>query len=1047
VAASPSSIAGEFAGRYSVDREIGRGATSVVYLARDLDYGRMVAIKVLRPELLDSGAADRFLREIRVTAQLHHPNIVPVLHSGESDGRLFFVLPYLDGGTLRARLEREKQLPIADAVAIAVTIAGALSNAHEKNLLHRDVKPENILFTGGQACLADFGIARAIVRATGEGTTSTGLVRGTVAYMSPEQASGDHEYDGRSDLYSLACVLYEMLAGIPAFVGPTPQAIAAQRLVHEPRPVRVYRPTVSSELETVLQRALATSPADRYQTVQEFVDALMGVPTAPTREQFAGRVHARRSTLALIAVIAAIGVVTVATPWMRVWDRLAVNWETLDTTRIAVLPFDDARIGDVSAQTLLGESMRRWKGISLVESFAIGDAVRRFGSATTVDDARRIARRVGAGRFVRGHIVETGRETRVVATLIDTRSGRILHEQTVIAAAESAYALSPYYALADSLALRGAHATTIEGTPSSSRSLPAVQSMLKARTALEEWDLVAAESLYARALEFDPESNRAALWTAQIRAWRTPPPEGWRALASQAARDTAGMTDEEKAIAAGLGALAAGEYQRACDLYSALAERQPRSFTAWFGLGQCIDLDRTVIPDPSSPSGWRFRSSYQRAIDAYLKAFDALPSVYRGYQGTAYAGLMRTLYVSGRTRRVGNPVDNPTRTFIAAPVYGGDTIAFVPYALADAASGTSKEDPTAAANAVTHMRMVFHRIALAWSAAFPSSPGAKHGLALSLELRGDPAAIDTLRSALRLATDPRQRLQLLAALAWMQVKFGLPDRLPLLREARHSADSVLRERHPSDRTTLELLSRLSALTGRCSMAADFTRRSAVSRGGAVFVPQTVVGAAQARVANGVMGCPVPDTIPSIDALATAAGLDRLPATARLATEISLFGQETRMAESLNRTVAARLAATGDYLIAARIALAEGRSDDARARLATIQRRRVGKLRGDVAPDGVVPESRVWLSLGDSAAARATLDGALADAQYLPPMSEVELDNLILIASTVRAAAMRADLSRDTREAARWARAVITLWSGADPSLQPTIQKLENVARR
>jgi serine/threonine-protein kinase len=270
LSASPGLISGEFAGRYTVERELGRGATSVVYLARDRDYARMVAIKVLRQELSGSGAADRFLREVRLTAQLHHPNIVPVLHSGEHTGHLFFVLPYLDGGTLRDRLEREKQLPIADVVSMGKTIALALASAHEWNILHRDVKPENILFSAGQACLADFGIARAITRASGESVTSTGLVVGTPAYMSPEQASGDREYDGRSDLYSLACVLYESLAGIPAFVGATAQAILAQRMLHEPRPVRIYRPSVSVELEAVLARALSLSPADRFPTSVAF---------------------------------------------------------------------------------------------------------------------------------------------------------------------------------------------------------------------------------------------------------------------------------------------------------------------------------------------------------------------------------------------------------------------------------------------------------------------------------------------------------------------------------------------------------------------------------------------------------------------------------------------------------------------------------------------------------------------------------------------------------------------------------------------------------
>lgn len=1043
MSASPGLISGEFAGRYTVERELGRGATSLVYLARDHEYGRMVAIKVLRHELSQSVASDRFLREVRITAQLHHPNIVPILHSGEHAGQLFFVLPYLDGGTLRERFQREKQLPISEVVSIGRTIALALASAHERNTLHRDVKPENILFTGGQACLADFGIARALTPVTGESTTSTGIVLGTPAYMSPEQASGDRDYDGRSDIYSLACVLYEALAGVPAFVGATTQSVSAQRLLYEPRPVRVYRASVSSHLEAVLQRALAMAPADRYQSAREFADALSEVPTEPTSEQ--RRVSRPRRWLFLTGAPLAIGLIAIALVQTGVTDRFSRDWTTLDTTRIAILPFDEAASGDVNAQALLNESMRRWKGISLVESFAIGDAVRRYGVPSTGDKARQISRRVGAGRFVRGRVVRRGSEARVFALLIDTRTNRVLHEASVATTVDSVHSLAPFFDLGDSLALRGLRSDTVSAMAASSRNLPAIQTMLQGMAALGEWNLSVAESLYAKALEYDPTSSRASFWTAQIRAWRSPQPEGWRDLALQATKDTSGLTDEERTLAVALASLAEGNYQRSCDVYSALTRRQPRSFAAWFGLGQCIDLDHVVIADPRAASGWRFRSSYQRAIDAYLKAFEALPSVYRAYQGSAYSGLLRTLFVSGRTRRAGFS-QKPQMVFVAAPVLDGDTLVFVVNRATDVAAGRSKEDPIRAAAAVARMRQVFHRITSAWAVAFPMSPGAKEGLALSLELRGDPAAVDTLRSALRLATDQHQRLHLLASLVWTQLKFGLPDRLPLLQEARRSADSVLRMKHPGDRNTTELLSRFAALTGRCSSAAEFSRESADIVRGPIPVIQSVVGFAQGRAAYAALGCPIPDTFPSFDALSKMAGLDRAAPAMRAMAEIRLFGQETRMIDSLNVASATRLSAAGDYLIAARLAMHEGRRDEARARLKSIQERRIGKLRGDVTPDGIVPESKIWLGLGDTAAAQSWLDTVLNDVRFLQPMSEIELDNLVLIASTVRAAALRAELGHDRRNSARWARAVLELWSDGDAPLQPMMRKMGSLAR-
>ena len=270
----PDVFAEQFAGRYVIEREIGRGATATVYLARDTERGRSVAIKILRPELSETSSARHFLREVRSTSGLQHSHIMSVLDAGDDEGRLYIVLPYLDGGTLRQRLEREKQLSIAEAVAITRTIAAALDYAHLHGLIHRDVKPENILFTEGQPCLADFGIARAFESAYGESSTSSGIVRGTPAYMSPEQASGDRDYDGRSDVFSLGCVLYEMLAGVPAFVGATSLSVIAQRFMHAPRDVRVYRPIVSPALSAIVAKSLALAPADRFATAGEFETAL-----------------------------------------------------------------------------------------------------------------------------------------------------------------------------------------------------------------------------------------------------------------------------------------------------------------------------------------------------------------------------------------------------------------------------------------------------------------------------------------------------------------------------------------------------------------------------------------------------------------------------------------------------------------------------------------------------------------------------------------------------------------------------------------------------
>ena len=261
-----------------IDRELGRGGMATVYLARDEKHDRPVALKLLHPDLGSTLGAERFLREIRLTARLDHPHILPVLDSGETLGRLWYTMPYVEGETLRDRLRREPQLPMDDALAVVREVADALEYAHRHGIIHRDIKPENILLADGHARVADFGVARALQAAGGESLTATGLAIGTPAYMSPEQATSD-VVDQRSDVYALACVLHEMLAGEPPFTGSTPQAVIAKRMVQPPAPLSALRPGVPASVQTAVQRALQVVPADRFPTAGEFARALVASST------------------------------------------------------------------------------------------------------------------------------------------------------------------------------------------------------------------------------------------------------------------------------------------------------------------------------------------------------------------------------------------------------------------------------------------------------------------------------------------------------------------------------------------------------------------------------------------------------------------------------------------------------------------------------------------------------------------------------------------------------------------------------------------------
>jgi serine/threonine protein kinase/Flp pilus assembly protein TadD len=269
--------------RYTVDRELGRGGMAMVYLARDRKHDRPVAIKILRPEIVVGQAAQRFLLEIQILARLQHPHILPLLDSGstnESPPRPFYVMPYVEGETLRQRLIREGPLPVAEALRLVRETGEALHYAHGEGLIHRDVKPENVLLSQGHALVADFGIARAAGVAAGDRLTRTGLSMGTPAYMSPEQAGGEPEVDARSDQYSLACMLYELLAGQPPFTAPTLAAVLSRQVLDPVPPLTTLRPGVPGPLRRAIERALAKVPADRFTSVQEFLEALE-VPEAP----------------------------------------------------------------------------------------------------------------------------------------------------------------------------------------------------------------------------------------------------------------------------------------------------------------------------------------------------------------------------------------------------------------------------------------------------------------------------------------------------------------------------------------------------------------------------------------------------------------------------------------------------------------------------------------------------------------------------------------------------------------------------------------------
>jgi serine/threonine protein kinase/Tfp pilus assembly protein PilF len=414
------------ADRYRIERKLGSGGMATVYLAEDLKHHRLVAVKVLRPELTAALGPERFLREIDVAAHLQHPHILPLFDSGQlGPGVFYFVMPYVEGESLRARISREKQLPIEDAIRLAAEVADALSAAHAYGVIHRDIKPENILLVGGHAVVADFGIARALSAAGGERLTETGMALGTPQYMSPEQATAG-EVDGRADIYSLGCVVYEMLTGMPPFTGSTAQAVMARHSLETVPRVRIVRSAVPDALERVVLRALAKVPADRYASARELADALARAAGSSEAVLPPARRRSWRTSIALLG----IAVAAAASVWWgiggirnrRVGPGLAAGEQV--QRRVAILSFVNLSPDTSDAYLARGisEEIASRLGDFPELRVASGSSVERLERADTTDVVDR-ARALGFGYLVEGSVRRASERVRVAVRLVDAADG------------------------------------------------------------------------------------------------------------------------------------------------------------------------------------------------------------------------------------------------------------------------------------------------------------------------------------------------------------------------------------------------------------------------------------------------------------------------------------------------------------------------------------------------------------------------------------------------------------------------------------------------
>ncbi len=503
------------ASRYIIERELGRGGMAVVYLAHDQKLNRAVALKVLRPELAASVGGDRFLREIEIAAKLTHPNILGLHDCGEADGQLYYTMPFVEGESLRDRLNREKQLLIDDAVQITKEVADALGCAHSLGLVHRDIKPENILFAAGHAVVSDFGIARAVSAAGGAKLTETGLAIGTPSYMSPEQAGGDPGLDARSDVYSLACVLYEMLGGVPPFAGPTPQAVLAAQIADPVPSLRALRPGVPPGVERVVERALAKVAGERHATAGEFAQELTRASTAEAVAAEARRERARRRWRALITV-AGVVLVAAAGSWAVRAIQTATGHGAIK--RLAVLPLTSFTNDTSQAYFVEGVHDALISDLQEAGVAVLGrTSVLRY--RRTEEPPRQIARELGVDALIEGSVMRAGDSVAIAVRLIDGHTEIARWEHTYPGEVRSIFAL--YHGVTRAIAeqVQSALSPAASARLASARTVDpqAYDDYLRGQVHLHRDDYDAALEYFQRALRRD--STYVPAWLGIVEVW------------------------------------------------------------------------------------------------------------------------------------------------------------------------------------------------------------------------------------------------------------------------------------------------------------------------------------------------------------------------------------------------------------------------------------------------------------------------------------------------------------------------------------------------
>jgi tRNA A-37 threonylcarbamoyl transferase component Bud32 len=983
--------------RYRLDRVLGQGGMATVYLAEDLRLQRKVAVKLLRQEQARNRGRERFAAEVRLTANLRHPNIVPLFDSGEADGWSYFVMPYINGVTVHDHLTRLGRVPTGDAVRIVRDVLAALEHAHNGGVIHRDVKPSNVMLADGHAMLADFGIA-VDPQSDELSLTAQGAVVGTPSYMSPEQLVADAILTPATDIYSAGCLLYELVTGRPPLRAQARKALDDNGSDAWMQDRDALLP-VAPELEMVLAQALSVQPSDRFASAAAMSDALAAEVRTGSQERTGGSgahpgVERRRAVtpaatatprrwlIALACVTALAGgviAVRARSGGAGLPFGAASGATTGDSARVLLLPLT----GDSASVALLGEpdavraGLARWRGVTLVDRTETADAMAQLSDARlTTASTRALAQSLHAGRFITRDVARRGSQLLLHAMLHDGATGRVIAEHAVTLPSDLAALDSVAATLADALLLSDVPAALRRG----SFTRGAVQWFARGMHAIDEWDLPAADTAFARAAVIDPAFARSELWLAQVRVWQRAPRESWNFLLTRTAGTGLGLDARERTIRDAMRAEADDDRARACGIWERLAATDSADFPAWYGAGKCLLADNAVVRDVRSPSGFRFRTSYQHGLDVLLRAYRTLPAVHREFRAGWFQTLSYTLLADASALRSGFAIAPDTGLFAAARGWNirGDTLALIPYRASDFAQNAAWALPPTHALALRRQRELQRAISATWRSAFPQSADALLALSLSLDALNDDSAIDSIRVARRLASTRDEYWRSSMAMVWMLVKRGLPADAAQLREARIIGDSLLREFRGVSGDEANAMASIAALLGREHLAATFVRQSDGAGDIGATIPLSLKRAAAVLDVYAASGRSS-DSLAVIERRVMDGIRQSVPPEGQPGTRFRLLGRSATLAmrEGKGPGMLPDLAAAGEPLATAQVAWQRGDSAEVRRSLAVLAAARRTLSPEETTLEAVVPEAELLLWLGDRNAARQRIGPTLA----------------------------------------------------------------------